>query len=223
MSSKLNRTICRLFFLFSFLFILCSSYTLLSVEHVSAQSGVCQSSARSTYTVTVCITAPANNATISGLQPVTATVNVTGANPGVTELRFYLAGSSQINDGVSPYTFILPSHYFIDGSRSLAVEARMNDVFISSRATITVRFQNGVTTTPVNPNTFQPSVGSGAIMVAAVGDGAGYYPENPLVSDLVVSKQPDFFLYLGDVYNKGSHSEFYNWYGPRGQSGYAGT
>src|SRR4051812_541530 len=113
-----NRIYLRLFFLL----MLGGLCALLTSKPTSAQSGVCQSSSHSgTYTVTVCLTAPSNGATISGLQPVTATVNVTGANPGVTELRFYLKGKSEIYDGTSPYTFVLPSTNFVDGSYSLAV------------------------------------------------------------------------------------------------------
>ena len=33
------------------------------------------------------------------------------------------------------------------------------------------------------------------------------------VSDLVNAWQPSAFLYLGDVYEKGTHTEFFNWYG----------
>jgi hypothetical protein len=192
-----------------------------NVEQAYAQASACQSSSNSgVYTVTVCITEPAIGATITGMQTVNATIDVIGTDPGMTELRFYLRDSSEIEDGIPPYTFVLPSTYYVDGLYSLAVEAVMKDGFVSSRANVSVRFQNGISSSPVNPHTFQPAVGSGDIMLAAVGDGAGYYPENPLVADLIVSKQPDFFLYLGDVYNVGSHSEFYNWYGPRGQWGY---
>jgi hypothetical protein len=34
------------------------------------------------------------------------------------------------------------------------------------------------------------------------------------VVDLIASWEPDLFLYLGDVYQKGSQTEFYNWYEP---------
>src|SRR6478609_3138573 len=50
---------------------------------VHAAGNACHTSSPSSvaYTVTVCITAPADGATISGTKNVTATVNTTGTNP----------------------------------------------------------------------------------------------------------------------------------------------
>jgi hypothetical protein len=47
----------------------------------------------------------------------------------------------------------------------------------------------------------------------ATGDGAS--GERPEVSDMIAAKNPDMFLYLGDVYERGTFTEFYNWYGTR--------
>ena len=35
----------------------------------------------------------------------------------------------------------------------------------------------------------------------------------PAVTNLIASLNPNLFLYLGDVYENGSPTEFYNWYG----------
>ena len=71
----------------------------------------------------------------------------------------------------------------------------------------------------MNTKTFTPSLGApGAgepLTVAATGDGAGSYPGNYQVSTLIVNSQPDIFLYLGDVYERGTPTEYHNWYGLR--------
>ncbi|MBA3867833.1 MAG: metallophosphoesterase [Anaerolineae bacterium] len=48
-------------------------------------------------------------------------------------------------------------------------------------------------------------------MVAADGDGVS--GESTAVPDLIASWNPGMFLYLGDVYEDGTYTEFYNWYG----------
>ena len=62
-----------------------------------AAGNACHTSSPSSaaYTVTVCITAPVDGATISGVRNITATVavNPAGANPGVAKLIFYLGGT----------------------------------------------------------------------------------------------------------------------------------
>ena len=54
------------------------------------QAGNCASDARPSYTVTVCLTTPSAGSVISGMTPAQATVSVTGANPGVRRLIFYV-------------------------------------------------------------------------------------------------------------------------------------
>ena len=49
--------------------------------------------------------------------------------------------------------------------------------------------------------------------MAAAGDGASGEVYAGKVADLVKSVDPNLFLYLGDVYERGSRAEFYNWYG----------
>jgi hypothetical protein len=73
--------------------------------------------------------------------------------------------------------------------------------------------------TVVPPNTNQPTITSGTtpapgapLVVAAVGDGAsGDATVSPVVNT-IQSWSPNLFLYLGDVYEKGSYTEFINWY-----------
>jgi hypothetical protein len=50
-------------------------------------------------------------------------------------------------------------------------------------------------------------------VVAAAGDGAGGETNATNVVNLVSSWNPNLLIYLGDVYEKGTSTEFYNWYG----------
>ena len=92
----------------------------------------------------------------------------------------------------------------------------MRDGFTTQQAWIDLDFQQGATP-PVDPYVAPyvpalPPVGN-SLVVAAAGDGASGEMNASNVSDLLNTWQPDLFLYLGDVYEKGTHSEFYNWYG----------
>src|SRR5215213_6886288 len=170
------------------------------------------------YNVTVCITTPPDGTTISGLKTVTATVNVTGTNPGVAKLIFYLDGGYILTDFQTPFSFVLPSTKWVDGTRLLEVEALMKDNFTSQRTSISLTFNNGIVQPPVNNNNFAPKSGTTppagqSFTLAAAGDGAGGLLNANSVSDLINSWNPNLFLYLGDVYEKGTQSEFYNWYG----------
>lgn len=170
------------------------------------------------YNVQVCITKPSDGATVSGSRTVTATVTVTGTDPGTSKLIFYLGGEYLITDYQSAYTFMLPTNKFVDGTRLLEVEAVMRDGFTSQRAAITLNFNNGIVTPPVNTKTFKPRAGTTppagqAFTLAAAGDGADGATYAGSVTDLIASWSPNLFLYLGDVYDDGTATEFRNWYG----------
>lgn len=184
---------------------------------VSASSH-CATSNQPAYTVTVCVTNPAHGATLSGVQTISASASVIGSNPGVQRMIFYLGGEYLLTDYQSPYIFNLPTDRFVDGGRSLAVAALMRDGFTSQQASINITFDNGVTTPPVNNNSFTPSSGttpSGGrpFVMAVAGDGAGGEINAGNVVNLMDSWNPNLVLYLGDVYEKGTPTEFYNWYG----------
>jgi hypothetical protein len=170
------------------------------------------------YSVTVCITSPADGSTISGARNVTATVSTVGTNSGVAKLVFYLGGEYILTDFQTPFSFDLPTTKWVDGNRLFEVEALMKDGFTSQRASISLTFNNGIVQPPVNNNSFTPKSGTTppagqSFSLVAAGDGAGGMLTAGSVSDLIASWNPNLFLYLGDVYEKGSQSEFYNWYG----------
>ena len=79
------------------------------------------------YSVTVCITSPADGSTISGASNVTATVSTVGTNSGVAKLVFYLGGEYLLTDFQTPFSFDLPTTKWVDGNRLFEVEALMKE------------------------------------------------------------------------------------------------
>jgi hypothetical protein len=180
----------------------------------------CATSGPSTreYTVEVCFTDIAPNINVTGSILITATLDVTGSAPGVQTVVFYLDDEYLLTDFEAPYTFELPTNHFIDGFHELSIDALMRDAFTTAQATMMLNFSNGNTTPPVNTNTFTPSGGrppgpGEPFVVAVVGDGAGGQRTSAQVVELIASWNPNLFLYLGDVYNNGTYTEFVNWYG----------
>ena len=126
---------------------------------VQAQGSDCSASgpASAAYAVTICITDPINGAVLTRESSVTATVSVTGTNPGAQKLVFYLGGQYLLTHYTSPYTFIIPTAKFVDGGLLLEVEAIMRDGLTLSRAAINVILDNDSSPPPVNTDTFTPS------------------------------------------------------------------
>jgi Big-like domain-containing protein/calcineurin-like phosphoesterase family protein/fibronectin type III domain protein len=185
----------------------------------------CVTTNTGTYTITPCITAPLDGATISGAVTVLAdNGSPTGANPGVAKYIFYLTPSNQtqaylLTDYAIPYSFTLPSNKFVDGTYLLEVVALMKNGDTSNPSSITITLNNGVTTLPTPNNTFAPTTGTTPpagqpFTLVAAGDGADGATNSGNVTNLIHSWDPNLFLYLGDVYEKGTATEFYNWYGP---------
>ncbi len=189
--------------------------------NVNAGAVGCASSGPSSgkYTINICITSPANGASLTGNAAVTVTATITsGSSSNPQQMIFYLSSSYLLTSYSAPYTFTLPTAKWADGSYTLNVHALMPDGFITATATIALTFNNGNATAPVNTNQFTPSSGIPAasgqpFVVAAAGDGASGQPTSTKVINTISSLNPNLFLYLGDVYESGSVSEFYNWYG----------
>ncbi len=186
----------------------------------ASATSACMTSSPSSgaYSVTVCMTSPTNGATLTGNIAVKATVSMSAGAPFVQRVVFYLNGGYLLTDYENGYTFGLPTGNWVDGSYTISVEAQMHDGFISKRASVAVTFKNGVTSPPVNSNQFHPTSGKAPstgtpFLVAAGGDGASGQAMSDNVVDLIKSVNPNLFLYLGDVYERGSKIEFYNWYG----------
>ena len=145
-------------------------------DRAYAQAGTCKSSTNGSYTVNLCITEPANGATVTGVITVTTTASITGSSSGIAKLIFTLDGTYLITDYQAPYTFQLSTANFANGSHTLAVTATMRDGFITAAPAVTLNFNNagapppGPNFVPVSP---APRPAGQSLIMAAVGDGAG--------------------------------------------------
>ena len=191
-----------------------------SATQPAAESLTCSTSSPggNNYTVKLCFSSPSNGTSLTGNVQISAKADVNGATSQVQRILYYLDGKYLLTSFYSPYSFMLPTADYPDGQHKLSVEAMMRDSSISDRAYVNVTFSNGVSATPADTSTFKPFTGtpaqSGApFVVAATGDGAGGGQNPTNVTELLKSMNPNLFLYLGDVYERGSAAEFYNWYG----------
>ena len=189
-------------------------------KSVSASGTECYSGSpvSGAYLLNLCIDSPVDGAVVSGDTSVTVNPSFVGTHPGIQKMLFYLDGQYLLTDYASPYTFVLPTTKFIDGSRLLEAEVHMRDTQVLGRAAINLTFNNGITETPVNTNTFTPTSGTTPaagrpFMLVATGDGASGEPNAVAVENMIASWNPNMFLYLGDVYDDGTSTEFHNWYG----------
>ncbi len=181
----------------------------------------CATSAPSSgaYTITVCFTAPSSGSVVSGPVTVSASVSVSGTNPGIARVAFTINGGKLLTDFLNTYSFELPSMKWQDGTYTLAAVAIMRDGYTTANpASISLVFSNGNAQPPVNPGTFTPTSGTtppsgNPFIVAAAGDGADGAANATNVTNLLSSINPNLFLYLGDVYEDGTFAEYYNWYG----------
>ncbi len=125
---------------------------------------------------------------------------------------------SQPSTLTSVWSFSLPTAHWIDGTHSILAVASMRDGTQTTPVSVSVTFKNGNSSQPTN--TASPTIRTGTtpaagapLIVSAVGDGAAGESKSLAVVNLVKSWSPNLFLYLGDVYQDGSYSEFTNWYG----------
>ena len=174
---------------------------------------VCRTTDESNYDVTLCISAPADQAVVSGTVRITITRSTTGSPPDVDRVIATLNGEYLLTDYVPYYTFKLPTKHFVDGNYVLRVREHYENGDRTDETSINLTFQNGVLTPPVKTKSFTPHVpGGSSVFVAAIGDSAS--GERPQVTDMVRRWNPQMLLYLGDVYGEGSYTEFINWYKP---------
>jgi hypothetical protein len=147
-----------------------------------------------------------------GETDVSVSVTVTGNDPGIRRMVFYLSDEYLPTDFSAPYSFTLPTEYWMDGPYVLGVEALMRNNFVTTRAEMELEFSNGILETPVNAGTFTPALGSdpnpgAAFIVAATGDGPDGGPNAEAVASLIEAAEANMLLFLGNVYEKGSRTE----------------
>jgi hypothetical protein len=170
------------------------------------------------FTATLCLTAPAAGATVSADTAVQATIAVTPSR-AVRYLRFSVDGATILTDYWAPYTFTLEPERWADGAHRLDVRATVKNgsgTWTSGATGMGLTFAAGG---PVPPGSgFEPRTGTmpplgEPFVVAAVGDGADGGPNAAAVVSLLSAMNPSMVLYLGDVYEDGTPTEFSNWYG----------
>lgn len=189
--------------------------------------------ARSGAVAEVCLLTPFDATTVSGTIAVSASLTNTGTatSPvsafGARRMEFLLDGAPLLIDYEAPWEFLLPTTYVADGTHTLQVRALLRDSFTDAIDTmtpplsVTLAFDNGVATVAPPAATFTPTTGRApaageAFVVAATGDGASGEKEANDVAAMVASWDPNMVLYLGDVYEDGTPTEFFNWYGHDG-------
>lgn len=195
----------------------------LLVPVLSSTSGAHSHCARSGpqgagFKVTVCITAPSEGAVLSGTVPVTTSVT-TSDGRDARAVVYSLDDRYLLTDSQPPFTFLLPTERWVDDpDRALSAQAKVDwssGTFTSEAAVVTVGFANGVTEPPPRAKTFVPRTadpGPGEpLVVASVGDGVDGRSFADDVIGLIDSWDPDLVLYLGDVYERGTYTEFVNW------------
>ena len=169
------------------------------------------------YTVTVCFTAPAARSTVSGAVSVETSVSVTSGR-AVRHVQFFVGGGYVLTDYEEPWRFSLPSARWLDGETSMGVRAVVKGKpdYATPKTTMKLTLANGGPA-PLPP-AFEPRVADPEpgtpLLVAATGDGANGRVKAKAVVQRIAGWDPDLFLYLGDVYARGTHTEFANWFAP---------
>src|SRR5690349_9335518 len=64
-------------------FVLIAAAAILGYTKIYAQQATCNSSGPGAYTITLCISTPANGATLTGVVSVVPSITVVGTNPGI--------------------------------------------------------------------------------------------------------------------------------------------
>jgi hypothetical protein len=174
------------------------------------------------YTVELCL-ATTGGTVVSGDVTVTTSLTpVSGASPAIDQITVRIAGPgfngepSVLTDYAAPWSFTLPTARFRDGTYDLKAEVTLADGFKPTWPVVAITFANGVTSAPRSQGSWAPTTGTAGspFVVAAVGDGAGGLQPAMDVANLIDSWDPNLLLYLGDVYNAGKYTEFYNYYEP---------
>lgn len=175
------------------------------------------------YAVRVCMSTPSEDDAVSGNVHVAATVVAeSGAAPPIQYATFYYSSVSStstrsiIRDWEEPFEFTLPTDRWVDRDSLLEVDVRFGDAFVADKAGVVITATNDVQSPPGSTGRWRPySIeGDDPVVVAAVGDGAGGMETSFEVADLIEGWDPDMFMYLGDVYNNGTYTEFINYYDP---------
>lgn len=176
---------------------------------------------------TLCLSAP--NGTLSGPVPITLSATGSGTpyeiavawGPGPT------TSTPLFSDFSAPWAFTWPTHRYADSSQYLVARVENSSGVAGAPVAIQVSIDNGNVTAPTTPSdwstTFSPRAYSGDPVLAAVGDGADGTSRGNGIADLVYDSGATTLLQLGDVYERGTRTEFANHYGPADFDDASGT
>jgi hypothetical protein len=165
---------------------------------------------------TLCLTAPSDILTREVTITVTNSPN-TGKviftwKPDNKKVATFLQTSFVSNPSrPQNYTFVWPTQKYPDAAGSL--QAQFGST-ASEIVSIPLTLSNGGF--QANPVDWSPPAewtGASDPVVAAAGDGASNEKSSNAVIDSIVKANPALFLYLGDVYEEGTYTEFRNHYG----------
>ncbi len=181
-------------------------------ERAHAVSACAQSS-----TWTLCISVA--NGTLSGEVPVTVTTTGTGA-PFEIDVSWGTSATSTTHlysDFGAPWSFIWPTQRYVDASRYLVARTKSAAGVTGAPVAIAVTIDNNISTAPNTPTDyaakFMPRPSSGDPIFAATGDGADGTDRGNAVAASILASPASTFLQLGDVYERGTRTEFFNHYG----------
>jgi hypothetical protein len=171
---------------------------------------------------TICVTVP--DTALSGNTPVSVTNSpnngvviatwIPSGKPAVQLIQEY-APSPSTND----YSFVWPTQKYLDASGTLQLQYNSTS---TNPATVPVTLANGNASdfqhSPNDWANFLPGAWNGSQdpTVMAVGDGASNEVTSNAVASEVAAANPSLFMYLGDVYETGTFTEFLNHYGVSG-------
>lgn len=178
---------------------------------------------------TVCITVP------SGPLTGATFIRVTNApNKGTVVYSWIPAGaSSPINlmtkfkpsPETGDYSFVWPSQKYLDASGILRVQQGSASTPVEASVTLSNGNVTDFQHTPNDWATYLPGRWSASTdpVVAAAGDGAADEPGPNANAASIASAAPALFLYVGDIYERGTFTENLNHYGQSALDGTSGT
>ncbi len=154
------------------------SYTLMAMAYNAAGNAVQSANVsvnvvQNTTAPTVSVTAPANNATVSGTTTITASAS---DNVGVTKVEFYENGILLTATNVSPYSYSWNTATLTNGTYALTAKAYDAANNVGQSSTVTVKVNNPDTIAPTVSITAPASNAtvSGTVSVTATaGDNVG--------------------------------------------------
>ena len=173
------------------------------------------------YDITVCIDIPTPGSTVSGTTEITATATLNAPTTAVLDRMVFFLGATTatatylLADHDAPYRMVLDTTRYPNGSTAFSARPVFVGGAVPTRAVAQVSIDNPAQ--PPDDQTFTPWLGGPKepgerFRLALVGDGVDGSPESHGVSDVVAAAHPDAFAYLGDVYDRGTPSEFDTWY-----------